>query len=104
MDAVNLLPLDYRERKRRRSSPAENLDGRRTVRVGGGVAVVFAVVLGALFFHEHQLVSSKKKELASNQAQIAAVQPQVDAVKTAQAAVSGRLAFAKSVTGTRMNW
>ena len=104
MDAVNLLPLEYRERKRRRSAPAANLDGRRTLRLGGGVALFFAVALGALFFHEHQLVSSKTKELANNKAQIAAVQPQVDAITTAQAAVSGRLAFAKSVTSTRMNW
>jgi Tfp pilus assembly protein PilN len=104
MDAVNLLPLEYRERKRRRSAPTANLDGRKTLRLGGGVALFFAVALGALFFHEHQLVSSKTKELANNKAQIAAVQPQVDAITTAQAAVSGRLAFAKSVTSTRMNW
>src|SRR5437879_187362 len=104
MDAVNLLPLEYRERKRRRSAPATNLDGRKTVRVGGGVALLFAVALGALFFHEHQLVNSKTKELANNRAQIAAVQPQVDAIKTAQAAVSGRLSLAKSITTTRMNW
>lgn len=104
MDAVNLLPLEYRERKRRRSAPAANLDGRRTLRLGGGVALLFAVLLGVLFFHEHQLVNSKKKELANSQAQIAAVQPQVDVIKTAQAAVSGRLAFATSITSTRMNW
>jgi Tfp pilus assembly protein PilN len=104
MDAVNLLPLEYRDRKRKRSAPAVNLDGRRTVRVGGGVALLFAVGLGALFFHEHQIVSSKTKELANNKAQIAAVQPQVDAIKTAQAAVSGRLTLAKSITSTRMNW
>jgi Tfp pilus assembly protein PilN len=104
MDAVNLLPLEYRERKRRRSAPAANLDGRRTLRIGGGVALLFAVLLGGLFFHEHQLVNSKTKELANNKAQIAAVQPQVDTIKAAQAAVSGRLAFAQSVTATRMNW
>jgi Tfp pilus assembly protein PilN len=104
MDAVNLLPLEYRDRKRRRQSPTNNLDGRRTLRIGGGVALLFAVLLGALFFHEHQLVNSKKNELASSQAQIATVQPQVDAIKAAQAAVSGRLSVARSLTGTRMNW
>ena len=104
MDAVNLLPPEYRERKRRRSAPAANLDGRKTLRLGGGVALLFAVLLGGLFFHEHQLVTSKKKELANNQAQIAAVQPQVDTIKTAQAAVSGRLSLASSITSTRMNW
>jgi Tfp pilus assembly protein PilN len=104
MDAVNLLPLEYRERKRKRQTPADNLDGRRTLRIGGVVALVFVVLLGAVFFREHQLISSKKKELANNQAQIAAVQSQVDAVRTAQAAVSGRLSVARSLTGTRMNW
>jgi len=104
MDAVNLLPLEYRERKRKRQTPADNLDGRTTLRIGGVVALVFVVLLGAVFFREHQLISSKKKELANNQAQIAAVQPQVDAVRTAQAAVSGRLSVARSLAGTRMNW
>ena len=104
MDAVNLLPLEYRNRKRRRQSPTTNLDGRRTMRIGGGVALFFAVLLGGLFFHEHQLVNSKKNDLANNEAQIAAVQSQVDAVKAAQAAVSGRLTVAQSLAGTRMNW
>ena len=104
MEAVNLLPPEYRERKRRRSAPADNLDGRKTLRLGGGVALLFAVLLGGLFFHEHKLVSSKTKELANNKAQIAAVQPQVDTIKTAQAAVSGRLSLATSITSTRMNW
>ena len=104
MDAVNLLPLEYRERKRKRTTPADNLDGRRTLRIGGGVALLFAVLLGALFFHEHQLVNSKKKELADSKSQIATIQPQVDAIKTAQAAVSGRLSLAKALTANRMNW
>lgn len=104
MDAVNLLPVDYRERKRKRTSPTDNLDGRKTLRVGGAVAGVFVVLLGGLFYYEHKQVSDKQKELANTKAQIAAVQPQVDAIKTAQAAISGRLAVARSLAGTRMNW
>jgi Tfp pilus assembly protein PilN len=104
MDAVNLLPVDYRERKRKRTAPAANLDGRRTIRVGGAVAGVFVLLLGGLFYWEHKQVSDRQKELASNQAQIAAVQPQVDTIKGAQAAISGRLAVAKSLTASRMNW
>lgn len=104
MDAVNLLPLEYKERKRRRQAPAANLEGRKTLRIGGGVAGVFVVLLGALFFYEHSVVQSKQKELANNQAQIATVQSQVDAVKAAQAAVSGRLTLARSLVGARMNW
>jgi Tfp pilus assembly protein PilN len=104
MDAVNLLPVDYREHKRKRTTPADNLDARQTLRVGGAVAGVFVVLLGGLFYYEHKQVSDKQKELANTQAQIAAVQPQVDAVKTAQAAISGRLTVARSLAGTRMNW
>jgi Tfp pilus assembly protein PilN len=104
MDAVNLLPVDYRERKRKRTTPADNLDGRQTLRIGGAVVGLFVVLLGGLFYYEHKQVQDKQKELADNKAQIAAVQPQVDAIKTAQAAISGRLAIARSLTGTRMNW
>ena len=104
MDAVNLLPVDYRDRKRKRATPADNLDARQTLRIGGAVAGLFVVLLGGLFYWEHRQVQTKQKELANSQAQIATVQPQVDAIKTAQAAISGRLAVAQSLAGTRMNW
>jgi len=104
MDAVNLLPVDYRERKRKRTSPADNLDGRQTLRIGAAVAGLFVVLLGGLFYYEHKQVSDKQKELAHSEAQIAAVQQQVDAIKNAQAEISGRLAVARSLTSTRMNW
>jgi len=104
MDAVNLLPVDYRERKKKRTTPADNLDAHQTIRIGGAVAGLFVLLLGGLFYYEHKQVSDKQKELANNKAQIAAVQPQVDSVKNAQAAISGRLAVARSLTSTRMNW
>jgi Tfp pilus assembly protein PilN len=104
MDAVNLLPVDYRDRKRKRTSPTDNLDGRRTLRVGGVAALLFVVLLGGLFFREHQVISKKQKDLSDTKAQITTVQPQVDAIKAAQQEVSGRLALAQSLTSTRMNW
>lgn len=104
MDAVNLLPVDYRERKKKRTTPADSLEGRQTLKIGGAVAGVFVVLLGGLFYYEHKQVSDKRKELANSKAQIAAVQPQVDSIKSAQAAISGRLAVARSLAGTRMNW
>jgi Tfp pilus assembly protein PilN len=104
MDAVNLLPLDHRERKKKRATPADNLDARQTIRIGGAVAGLFVVLLAGLFYYEHKQVSDRQKELANNKAQITAVQPQVDSIKTAQAAISGRLAVARSLTSTRMNW
>jgi Tfp pilus assembly protein PilN len=104
MDAVNLLPVDYRERKHKRTSAADNLSGPQTIRIGGAVVGLFVVLLGGLFYYEHKQVHDRQKELASNRAQIATVQPQVDAIRTARAAISGRLAVARSLTGTRMNW
>jgi Tfp pilus assembly protein PilN len=104
MDAVNLLPADYRDRKGKRTSAADNLDARQTLRIGGAVAGLFVVLLGGLFYWEHRQVQTKQKELANSKAQIATVQPQVDNIKTAQAAISGRLAVAQSLAGTRMNW
>src|SRR6185312_7652653 len=104
MDAVNLLPVDYRDRKRKRTTPADNLDGRQTLRIGGAVAGLFVVLLGGLFYWEHRQVQNNQKALANSKAQIAVVQPQVDAIKTAQAAITGRLTVAQSLTGTRMNW
>jgi len=104
MDAVNLLPVDYRDRKRKRATPADNLDGRQTLRIGGAVAGLFVVLLGGLFYWEHRQVQNNQKALANSKAQIAVVQPQVDAIKTAQAAITGRLTVAQSLTGTRMNW
>lgn len=105
MDAVNLLPVEYRERKRQKKfAGAEALDGQRTLRIAGVVALLFVVLLGGLFYHERSLVKSKQKELADTQQQIAAIEPQAQAVRDAQAAISGRLTAAKAVADARMNW
>lgn len=103
MDAVNLLPVEYQTRKRR-STVGEGLSGRRTLRTGGVVALVFAVLLGGLYVRERSVVHDKQSKLADTQARIAAVQTKVDALKTAQADVSARLAAAQSITASRMNW
>lgn len=103
MEAVNLLPLEYRDRKRKRAGAAD-LSGRRTLQLGGAAALVFALLFAALYVHERSVVNSKKTALANDQARIAAVQPQIEAIKTAKAAVAAKLATAQSVTGARMNW
>jgi Tfp pilus assembly protein PilN len=104
MDAVNLLPIEYRTRKRRRTVVGEGLNGRRTMRTGGIVALVFALLLGGLYVRERSVVHDKQSKLASTQAQIASVQAKVDALKAAQSEVSARLAAAQTITGSRMNW
>jgi Tfp pilus assembly protein PilN len=105
MDAVNLLPPEYRERKRRsRFAAAEGLNGQRTVRIAGGALLLFVVLLGALFVHERSVVNSKQKQLAETQSQIASIATRVQEVKDAQAAISNRLSAANSITAGRMNW
>jgi Tfp pilus assembly protein PilN len=104
MDAVNLLPVEYRARKHRRTVVGDGLNGRRTLRTGAIVALVFAVLLGGLYVRERSVVHDKQSKLADTQSQIAAVQTKVDALKAAQSEVSARLAAAQAITGSRMNW
>jgi len=104
MEAVNLLPAEYRLKKPSRVSAADSLDGRRTVRIAGAVALAFAVLLGALYFHERSAVSSKQARLADAQTRIAALQQRVDAIKNAQAESASRLSTVKQITATSMNW
>lgn len=104
MDAVNLLPVEYQTRSKKRATPADNLDGRQTLQLGVVAALVLAVLVGGLYVYERSVVSSKKSELAKAQARLAAVQPQVQQMKEDQASAAGRLAVVQSFTNSRMNW
>src|SRR5579871_1523132 len=104
MEAVNLLPLEYRTRKKKRLQGAEGVDGRRALQMGGAVALLFAVLLAALYVHERSLVHSKQRALADSQARVAAIEPQVNKLKADQAAAVARLSAAQAITSTRMNW
>ena len=105
MDAVNLLPLEYRNRKRKRRRRRTNLDGRRTLRIGGSRrGALRRAARRPLLPRAPDRQQQEEGRSPTTQAQIAAVQPQVEAIKTAQAAISGRLTVAQSVAGTRMNW
>src|SRR5437763_10138957 len=98
MDAVNLLPLEYRTRKRGRMAAAEGVDGQRALRLGAVVAVVLAALIAGLYLHERSLVHHKQSALAQAQARVAAVHAQVEAIKTAPAATQARVAAAESIT------
>lgn len=104
MDAVNLLPPEYRSKGRKRTPVGESLDGRRTLRIGAALAVVLAAAVAAIYIQERSVVSSKKSDLAKAQARLAAVQAQVSALKAAQAAATARLAVVSAVSGARMKW
>ena len=104
MDAVNLLPPEHKVRAKKRSAPTNNLDGRKTLRTGGLAAVALVLLLGAAYGYERSVVNSKKSALAKDQATLAAIKPQADAIKAAQAATAARLTVITSVTSSRMNW
>jgi Tfp pilus assembly protein PilN len=104
MDAVNLLPPEHKVRAKKRSTPADKLDSRKTLRTGGLAAVAVVVLLGALYGYERSVVSSKKSALAKDQGALAAIKPKADAIKAAQALTAARLSVIANVTSSRMNW
>jgi Tfp pilus assembly protein PilN len=104
MDAVNLLPLEHKIRSKKRSTPADNLDSRRTLRTGGLAALALVVLLGALYGYERSVVNSKKSALAKDQAALAEIKPKADAIKAAKASAAARLSVISNVTSSRMNW
>src|SRR5207244_7660204 len=66
MRAVNLLPLDQRQRKSiRQEDPA--------VVVGSALGVIVMIALGAAFFVAHGKASSQQERLTNAQLQLAAL-------------------------------
>lgn len=104
MDAVNLLPLEHKAKSKKRSTPADNLDSRKTLRTGGLAAVAIVVLLGALYGYERTVVNSKKSALAKDQTTLAAIKPKADAIKQAQTDAAARVSVISNVTSSRMNW
>ncbi len=105
MQAVNLLPADARlSKKSGFTSVGSDLPGKKTMQIGGGIAAVLALLLAGLYVHERSVLNSKQSTVASDQAKLAAVQGQVDAIRTAQTDSQARDAAVESVVNTRMNW
>ncbi len=105
MQAVNLLPADARlSKKSGFTSVGSDLPGKKTMQIGGGIAAVLALLLAGLYVHERSVLNSKQSTLSSDQAKLAAVQGQVDAIRTAQTDSQARDAAVESVVNTRMNW
>jgi Tfp pilus assembly protein PilN len=104
MEAVNLLPLEHNAKSKKRSTPADDLDSRKTLRTGGLAALALVVLLGALYGYERTVINSKKSALAKDQSALAEIKPKADAIKQAQASTAARLSVIASVTSARMNW
>jgi Tfp pilus assembly protein PilN len=104
MRAVNLLPADARVSKSPLSSFGGGLQARKTLQIGGAVAIALATLLVVLFLHERSVVHGKRSELATDQARLVAVQAQVDAVRAAQQSAAARFNAVNAIVGSRMNW
>ncbi len=103
MEAVNLLPPEHRPAGRW-STVGAGLTPDRVLRIGGGAAAVVLLFLASFYVYERSVVSSKQHALASQQAQLAAVQSRAQVVKDAETQVSSGMTVVNSVVSQRMVW
>jgi Tfp pilus assembly protein PilN len=103
MEAVNLLPPEYRPAGRWTTVGA-GLTPDRVLPIGGGVAAVVVLFLASFYVYERSVVSSKQHQLASQQAQLAAVQSRAQVVKDAETQVSSGMTVVNSIVSARMVW
>ena len=103
MEAVNLLPPETRPAGRL-STVGAGLTPNRVLRIGGGVAAVVVLYLASFYVYERSVVSSKQHALASQQAQLAAIQSRAQVVKDAETKVSAGMTVVNSIVSQRMVW
>lgn len=103
MEAVNLLPPEHRPAGRLTALGA-GLTPDRVLPIGGGVAAVVVLFLASFYVYERSVVSSKQNALASQQAQLAAIQTRAQIVQNAETQVAARMLVVNSVIGGRMVW
>lgn len=103
MQAVNLLPADAVQ-KHRRQSRTGSLSVRKTLRTGGALTGLLAVLMVGLFFYERSVVADKNSKLADDQAQLVTLQARAEPIRQRQADAAARLAVVERVTEARMDW
>jgi Tfp pilus assembly protein PilN len=103
MEAVNLLPPENRPAGRL-STVGAGLTPDLVLRIGGGVAAVVVLYLASFYVYERSVVSSKQHALASQQAQLAAIQSRAQVVKDAETKVSAGMTVVNSIVSQRMVW
>jgi Tfp pilus assembly protein PilN len=103
MEAVNLLPPEHRPTGRLTTLGA-GLTPDRVLPIGGAVAGVVVLFLASFYVYERSVVSSKQNALASQQAQLAAIQSRAQVVQDAETQVTARTTVVNSVIGARMVW
>jgi len=104
MRAVNLLPADARTAKSGLSAVGTQIPVRQALQIGGAVALLFTIAIVGLYMHERSVVHGAQSTLTNDQARLAAMQAQVDAVRNDQQEASSRMSAMNAVVGSRMNW
>jgi Tfp pilus assembly protein PilN len=103
MQAVNLLPA-YARPAGRWASLGKELSPARVVRMGGLIAVVAAVAVGAAWYYERSVVSDRHATLQDTKARLAAVEATAAPLHAAEADSTGRQAIVRSVVASRVQW
>ncbi len=103
MQAVNLLPLEYRPAGRW-TALGTGLSPERVIPIGAAVAGVIALALAGVYVRERSVVNDKQSSLAKEQARLVAVNSQAQAVRDAQTQAAAMTTAVDSVVAGRMLW
>jgi Tfp pilus assembly protein PilN len=103
VQAVNLLP-EYARAGRKWTAVGSELNARKILQLGGGAAIVGALLMSGLYFKERSTVTDKKSQLNTAQAHLVAQEARAKPIQDAQAANAAKLAAFRAVTGTRVHW
>lgn len=103
MQAVNLLPA-YARPGHRWATVGSDVAPRRAFVIGGIVAGVMAIAIGAAYIYERSVVNDKRSELATATARLTAVEAEAAPLRAAQAAAAAQLAAATSISQSRVPW
>jgi Tfp pilus assembly protein PilN len=103
MQAVNLLPA-YARPAGRWASLGKELSPARVVRIGGLVAVVAAIAVGAAWYYERTVVSDRHATLQDTKARLAAKEAIAAPLHAAEADSSARETIVRSVVSSRVQW
>lgn len=101
MQAVNLLPA-YARPGSRWASVGSDLAPNRVLAIGGVLAAVAAIGIGALDLHERSIVNDRRSELADTQARLAAAEAVAAPLRAASAESNARAGVIRSVVGSRV--
>jgi Tfp pilus assembly protein PilN len=103
MQAVNLLPA-YARPGHRWATLGSDVAPRRALAIGGIVAGVVAIAMGAAYIFERSVVNDKRSELATATARLTAVQAEAAPLRATQAAAASQLAAATTISQSRVPW